>query len=127
MPTAWWVNQGTTYAQEREGGYVWAPTTNKAGHPLEHHTNVNRLEPGDTIIHYANGAIRAVSTVRERATKTTRPVELPSAPWENEGYHAKVDYRDLALQSAWPKCQSALPTPDLSIMSDALIRATSIP
>ncbi len=27
----WWVNQGATYNEERAGGYVWAPLTNKVG------------------------------------------------------------------------------------------------
>src|SRR5688572_4558435 len=63
MP-AWWVNQGSTYAQERKGGYVWAPTKTKAGRPVEHHTNVSRLQPGDAIVHYAGGSIRSVGVVR---------------------------------------------------------------
>jgi 5-methylcytosine-specific restriction protein B len=72
MP-AWWVNQGSTYAQERKGGYVWAPTKTKAGHAVEHHTNVSRLQPGDAIIHYAEGSIRAVGIVREKPTRKRRP------------------------------------------------------
>ena len=39
MPAAWWVNQGSTYLHERRGGYVWAPTKNKAGYPVKHHVN----------------------------------------------------------------------------------------
>src|SRR6478735_3015766 len=39
----WWVNQGSTYRQEREGGYVWAPKVTKAGHAVAHHVAVSRL------------------------------------------------------------------------------------
>ena len=39
----WWVNQGATWKQETDGGYVWAPKTNKAGHVQGHHHSVNRL------------------------------------------------------------------------------------
>ena len=98
MP-AWWVNQGSTYAQERKGGYVWAPMKNKAGHPVQHHTNVSRLQPGDTIIHYAEGSIRAVGVVREKPTEKRRPEELPTESWADEGHFARVEYHDRRRRS----------------------------
>lgn len=33
----WWVNQGRTYSDERDGGYIWAPSVTKAGRPASHH------------------------------------------------------------------------------------------
>jgi hypothetical protein len=95
MPTAWWVNQGSTFQQERQGGYVWAPTKTKAGHPVAHHEAVNKLRSGDTIIHYAEGTIRAVGIVRERPRLENRPSELPAEPWAKEGFLARVEYHDL--------------------------------
>ena len=91
MANVWWVNQGATYDQERKCGYVWARTNSKAGYPLEHHVNVSKLVPGDTIIHYANGAIRSVSAVTENAGVHERPAELPTEAWGREGYLARVD------------------------------------
>ena len=95
MPTAWWVNQGSTYAQEMKGEYVWAPTKTKAGHPVEHHVNVSRLQPGDAIIHYADGAIRAIGFVRGTPGLQLRPPELPGHVWADEGHAAKVEYHPL--------------------------------
>jgi 5-methylcytosine-specific restriction protein B len=109
VPTAWWVNQGSAYAQQRRGGYVWAPTKTKAGHPVEHHVNVNRLQPGDAIIHYANGAIHAVGIVREKAGIQTRPTELPTE-WGDEGYLARVEYND--LPAPIPLAEVPARTPD---------------
>src|SRR5688572_27862917 len=96
MPTAWWVNQGATFAQEMKGGYVWAPTKTKAGHPVEHHANVSRLQPGDAIIHYAVGSIRAIGFVREKPELQQRPSELPGHVWSNDGHFAKIEYHLLA-------------------------------
>jgi hypothetical protein len=84
MSTAWWVNQGTTFDQDRQGGYVWAPIQTKAGHPVAHHTNVNRLAPGDVVIHYVKGQIRSVGIVSANPEVRARPSELPTA-WGDSG------------------------------------------
>jgi hypothetical protein len=97
MPTVWWVNQGSRYQHERRGGYVWAPTKNKAGHPVTHHVNVNRLQPGDVIVHYAEGAVRAVGIVQENPRVERRPAELPSQAWGDEGYLARVEYHEIPV------------------------------
>lgn len=96
----WWVNQGATFRQESTGGYVWAPQRNSAGSQLAHHANVSRLKKGDTIVHYSNGAIRAIGTVLEDAEDGDRPPELPSGPWETDGRLAHVEYR--LLEEALP-------------------------
>jgi hypothetical protein len=59
----WWVNQGTSYAAESSGGFVWAPVATQAGYSVAHHTNVSMLRPGHVIVHYANTAIRAIGQV----------------------------------------------------------------
>ncbi len=58
----WWVNQGATYQTESAGGYIWAPRTGRDGKTVyTHHHNVTLVKPGDIILHYVNGSIRAVS------------------------------------------------------------------
>jgi hypothetical protein len=32
-PSVWWVNQGTSYKEQRDGGFLWAPMLNKLGRP----------------------------------------------------------------------------------------------
>jgi hypothetical protein len=91
----WWVNQGSTYAAERAGGYVWAPQRAKNGAVFAHHANVARLKKGDIVLHYANGTIRAISRVSRRATEADRPKALPGDVWATEGYLAHCQYFDL--------------------------------
>lgn len=91
----WWVNQGTTYQQERDGGYLWAPKTGKGGYAFAHWTNMSKLRPGDVVLHYANGSIRAVGDVQEPVVDAPRPAELDDEPQGNEGYLVRITYHEL--------------------------------
>lgn len=75
---------------------MWAPTQTKAGHKPAHHRNVKNLAPDDVVIHYANGAIRAIGIVTAHGGLHTRPAELPR-DWGPEGYLARIEYHDLAV------------------------------
>jgi MoxR-like ATPase len=90
----WWVNQGATYDEERAGGYVWAPQTNKVGNQVPHHVAVNQLRVGQKIVHYAAGQIRAIGTVAEPPETHPKPKELGTA-WGESGYLCRVLYHDL--------------------------------
>jgi len=91
----WWVNQGATYRQEQEGGYVWAPKVTKTGHPVSHHVAVSRLREGQQIVHYANGAIRAIGWVAEDPQEAKKPAELTGDAWDVDGYGCQIAYRVL--------------------------------
>jgi hypothetical protein len=91
----WWVNQGQTYAQERDGGYLWAPKANEKGQTMEAWTNMELLKVGDVIVHYAKG-IRALSRVTQEWETASRPSELQRHPWEDEGYRVLARYEELA-------------------------------
>ena len=93
----WWVNQGATYRQELDGGYLWAPKESKGGRLLSHHTDLLRVRAGDAVLHYANGALRAVSEVLEPAEEAPRPSDLPLEPWNKEGHLARTRYNELSL------------------------------
>ena len=91
----WWVNQGATYRQEQEGGFVWAPRVTKTGHPVSHHVAVSRLREGQQIVHYANGAIRAIGWVAAPPQEVKKPAELVGDAWGVDGYGCQVAYRVL--------------------------------
>ena len=93
--SVWWVNQGQSYSRAVAGGYLWAPKRNKDGHTFVHWTNMARLQPGDRVIHYANGAVRAVSMVTARARDARRPDEEADSQWESDGL--LVDVRPTVL------------------------------
>jgi 5-methylcytosine-specific restriction protein B len=84
------VNQGRTYEVELARGYLFAPLRDKLGRRLDHWEAMAELRPGDIVIHYARGAVHAVSTVRSAATSGSRPVPLPE-PWLNIGRYAAVE------------------------------------
>jgi hypothetical protein len=84
----WWVNQGANYIVERDGGFIWAPLVNRAGHPLGHHTDVGQIADGDSIIHYADSALRAVGTAQGSATESA----YPGANDGRMGYLLRVEY-----------------------------------
>ncbi len=105
----WWVNQGKTYAAERDGGYIWAPQRTKSGaSPYYFWENVNRVSPGDIIFHYEDGAIRAVSIATEPGRDAERPPELPPVEWDVSGWRADCDYVELAEPIPLVEVQSRL-------------------
>ena len=70
----WWVNQGSTYGKEREGGFIWAPMLNKANRPQRHWDAMDEVQRDDIILHYSGGFLCAASV----AQGTARPeVRLP--------------------------------------------------
>lgn len=66
LPKVWWVNQGGSFNAEMEAGVVTAPFRNKAGHDLQHWKNLELLRPGDVIVHYVGGELKALSEVAHK-------------------------------------------------------------
>lgn len=93
--SVWWVCQGSSYRAEREGGYVWAPLEGRDGRPRAHWEALREARPGDSVLHYANGAVRAVGTVLGGAEEAPRPAELSDEQWSKAGLRVDIDYRDL--------------------------------
>lgn len=92
----WWVNQGGTYRQEVDGGYLWAPVKSKGGRELAHHHRMADLRVGDKVLHYWAGRIQVVSSVTEAATLSPVPDELSDEGWEHQGRLARVDVGELS-------------------------------
>ena len=57
----WWVNQGQTYKEEINGGYMWSPKTNKNGAKNHFYENMITVLPGDFIFSYYNGKIQNIN------------------------------------------------------------------
>jgi hypothetical protein len=93
--SVWWVNQGQSFSRAIAGSYLWAPKRNKDGHTFVHWTNMARLQPGDQVIHYANGAVRAISLVISTARDADRPAEEADSLWQKDGL--RVDVRATVL------------------------------
>lgn len=95
VPRVWWVNQGSSFKRGRQSGCLWAPMTDKAGRGHDHWESLEYAKPGDLVINYADGQIRAVSTVKALAYPATRPDPAADQEWSNEGRRLDVEYRDL--------------------------------
>jgi 5-methylcytosine-specific restriction protein B len=93
QPSVWWVNQGATYTQERDGGFLWAPKLNKAGRPQYHWDTMDEVRKGDVVLHYSSGSIRAVSHVSTAARPAPNP--LRNQAWENAGRLVETQYQEL--------------------------------
>jgi energy-coupling factor transporter ATP-binding protein EcfA2 len=92
----WWVNQGSSFRRASQGGYLWAPKQNKHGQTFVHWTNMRALKVGDVVVHYADGAVRALSRVERAAYDSDWPVEEEDSVWENDGMRADVSCQVLS-------------------------------
>jgi hypothetical protein len=90
----WWVCQGKTYTVERDRGLMWAPKKGANGSTQEYWRALQDARVGDKVLHYANGAIRAVSTVTATAEDAPRPEGL-RGDWEREGWLVRCTYDEL--------------------------------
>ncbi|WP_221899471.1 HNH endonuclease [Pseudomonas sediminis] len=84
MPSFWWVNHKQTHEDEVREGYIWSPTANRNGAKNQTYINLTRVRPGDYVISYADGLIRAIG----RATEPYREEKIPKNHWEAEGWDA---------------------------------------
>lgn len=92
-PNVWWVNQGTTYGRARHLGVIWAPLLNKAGRTERHWETMDSVRPGDMILHYSQGSLRAVGRVLGRAQAAKNP--FGKDDWNQDGRLVQVQYEDL--------------------------------
>jgi hypothetical protein len=96
----WWVNQGSTYSDERSAGYVFAPQYARNGRSVPHWETLKLLRRGDNVLHYANGVLRSVSQVIEPYGIAHRPIARFGFDSKRPGYLVKVAYSDFALPIA---------------------------
>ncbi|MBO9128571.1 AAA family ATPase [Bacillus sp. 165] len=90
----WWVNQGQTHFQEKEGEYLWAPQQSKQGIPLPHHVNLTKAKVNDIVFCYSGGELKCIGIVKKQAVEAPKPAEIASHGWQEEGYLLELDYFD---------------------------------
>ena len=97
--SVFYVFQGETYKEEREGGYVWSPQLNKSGGKNAGYTMMTNIRKGDFILHNSNGKIMSLSIAKDDCHEASQPSELLSATtsveWANDGYRVDTEYFDL--------------------------------
>ena len=94
------VNQGETYKEEREGSYLWAPKLNRAGHKNYGYELMKGICKGDFILNNAGGKIVAISVANENCKSGDQPRELKESQsiyeWGNDGWLVPVTYYDFS-------------------------------
>jgi hypothetical protein len=93
-PAFWWVNQGSSYEEALNKGFIWAPKKNKSGRQLFYWENVSRVRSGDIIFHYADGNLRAISRAKNDGYDAKN--ELNNTEWSDDGWRVDTDYRVLS-------------------------------
>jgi putative restriction endonuclease len=93
----WWVNQGSTYSHEVPGGYMWSPQRNNNGSFSQYYENMRLVEPGDLVLSYMDGLIRAIGVAVSSAYEAPKPEEFGSAglAWADLGWRVDVAYTEL--------------------------------
>ncbi len=91
-PSFWWVNQGKTHTQEREGEFLWAPQKSKRGFPVPHHISLKQAQINDIVFCYSNKKLRAVGVVTNTVIESPKPSIIASDEWQEEGYLVSLKY-----------------------------------
>jgi len=91
-PSIWWVNQGSTMAEEKAEGIMWAPLSGKGGRTQYHWDTMDEVKQGDIVLHYANGALHYVSRVIEAPILAKKPRSMSESSWEEQGRLVRVEY-----------------------------------
>lgn len=106
-PQFWWVNQGATFKQALEGGFIWAPSKDKGGNTPFHWKNVQSVREGDVVFNYADGEVRALSLATTSPFESDKEVE--GGQWEHGGWRVDllchqlsnpIDLQDIGLRLA---------------------------
>lgn len=95
MIKSWFVSQGKSYEEERQGNYIIAPKSRIDGAERSFWTNITKVNPGDLIIHYATG-IKAVSQAVDVCHEITFDSEVAKQnEWSVEGWKLSCNYTTL--------------------------------
>jgi putative restriction endonuclease len=99
MERFWWVNHKQTFKSEFEGGYIWSPKANRNGARNRTYDNLTQVNPGDVVISYADGQIKAIGIARQRYSEAAKPQAfgLTGANWADSGWLVPIEWTSLSL------------------------------
>jgi putative restriction endonuclease len=95
----WWVNQGQTYREEREGGYLWSPKR-KRGRDGEatvrnpFYEYMRDVAPGDMVFSYRDGHVVSCGLITSYGYDSPKPSEFGKngKNWSQFGWRVNVTY-----------------------------------
>ena len=95
----WWVNQGQTYREEREGGYLWSPKR-KRGRDGEatvrnpFYEYMREVAPGDMVFSYRDSHVVSCGLITSYGYDSPKPSEFGKngKNWSPSGWRVNVTY-----------------------------------
>lgn len=90
-----YVFQGKSYHDEKNGGYVWSPQKTKNGRNNIGFTTMTYINKNDYILHSFKGSLVAVSIAQTDYYPAEKPSENDS--WANDGYKVDTLYYELEV------------------------------
>lgn len=104
----WWVNHKQTYKTELEGGYIWSPKENQNGARNQTYINLTLVKPGDVVISYAGGDIRAIGVATAVYQEKPKPKDFRQVGqnWSETGWFVPVEWSVLS-KAVSPKAHLA--------------------
>ncbi|RNB92484.1 hypothetical protein EDM56_01970 [Brevibacillus fluminis] len=95
QPAIWWVCQGTSFSVQKQESVLWAPLKDSSGKTPHHWETMKDVRVNDIVLHYSNGALRAVSQVQEAAVEQPKPQSLSDQQWDEQGRLVVTEYHEL--------------------------------
>lgn len=93
----WWVNHKQTFKSEFEGGYIWSPKVTKNGARNTTYDNLTLVQPGDVVVSYASGLIKAIGLATHAHVEAPKPDEFGKAGdnWADSGWLVPIEWAAL--------------------------------
>lgn len=92
--SVFYVFQKKTYQDGLEGGFVWSPRLDKAGHKNNGYTMMTNVKKNDFILHHSDGKMMAISITQTGCFEDKNPSDLYDS-WADEGYRINTIYTEL--------------------------------
>ena len=90
---AFWITQNKTFAQEAEGGFLWAPLVDLSGKQRRMHVILSEMKPGDLILSYVRRHIVAIGFVLADPVHSPKPIDFdPDGRWQRDGWLVPVRF-----------------------------------
>jgi hypothetical protein len=90
----WWVNHKQTFKSEISGRYIWSPKRKSNGGFNQTYENLRLVQPGDTIISFADGYIKAIGVATAAYRDEAKPEDFGAAgnAWHPEGWLVPISW-----------------------------------
>ena len=93
----WWVNQGKTFKEEVQAGYLWSPKVDRNGAFNYSYQTMTLVEPGDLIFSYADSQIKAAGIAQRKSYLGPKPdFGNQGTNWNQSGWYVDVEFQILS-------------------------------